>query len=403
MSVENLQLGSDMRMIETQKGKIAVYDKAVKLIFLSNGFSLATILPHFPWIQRKLEIGDALTGFALLFPAIGAVSMMLLTGNLIQRYSSKRLILVGGILMQFCIPLLLLAPSFTLLATFFFVFGGSTGMMDIAMNTQAARIENIYQRPIMSSFHAVFSLGTLLGGGLTSLLLSLGWTPLEHAGMIAIILLLLIIACGPWLISNEKPSAKKAPLVSFPRGPVLVLGLLAMMSMIAEGAAMDWSAIYARNLLEASPSQSAAVFTVFALTMTVGRFIGDRLVDHWGPKRMLNYSCSLGAIGLLIGLFSDRLEGAMFGFACLGFGLANSVPVLFSSASRIPGVNPGIGIAGVATLGYFGFLIGPPMIGTIAEFLGLDRALLLIVVFCTLIGIFAGRVNQKATSKQISP
>ena len=105
MSVENLPLGSEMRMIETQKGKIAVYDKAVKLIFLSNGFSLATILPHFPWIQRKLEIGDALTGFALLFPAIGAVSMMLITGNLIQRYSSKRLILVGGILMQFCLPL----------------------------------------------------------------------------------------------------------------------------------------------------------------------------------------------------------------------------------------------------------------------------------------------------------
>ena len=375
MSVENLQLGSDMRMIETQKGKITVYDKAVKLIFLSNGFSLATILPHFPSIQRMLEIGDALTGFALLFPAIGAVSMMLITGNLIQRYSSKRLILIGGILMQFCLPLILLAPSFTLLAPILLVFGGSTGMMDIAMNTQAARIENLYQRPIMSSFHAVFSLGTLLGGGLTSLLLMLGWTPLEHVGMITIILLILIIACGPWLISKEKPSSKKAPLVSFPQGPVLVLGLLAMVSMIAEGAAMDWSAIYARNLLEASPSQSAAVFTVFALTMTVGRFIGDRLVDHWGAKRMLHYSCGLGAMGLLIGLFSDRLEGAMFGFACLGFGLANSVPVLFSSASRIPGVNPGIGIAGVATLGYFGFLIGPPMIGTFAEFLGLDRAL----------------------------
>ena len=146
MGVENLQLGNDMRKIESQKCKIAVYDKAVKLIFLSNGFSLATILPHFPWIQRKLEIGDALTGFALLFPAIGAVSMMLLTGNLIQRYTSKRLILVGGILMQFCIPLLLLAPSFNLLATFFFVFGGSTGMMDFAMNTQAARIEKIYHK-----------------------------------------------------------------------------------------------------------------------------------------------------------------------------------------------------------------------------------------------------------------
>ena len=109
---------------------------------------------------------------------------------------------------------------------------------------------------------------------------------------------------------------------------------------------------------------------------------------------MLRYACGFGAVGLLIGLFSDTLEGAMIGFACLGFGLANSVPILFSSASRIPGVNPGIGIAGVATLGYGGFLIGPPLIGTLAEMIGLDRALLLIVVFCTLIAFFAGRFNQ---------
>ncbi|MEC8845021.1 MAG: hypothetical protein VXX42_13645, partial [SAR324 cluster bacterium] len=100
---------------------------------------------------------------------------------------------------------------------------------------------------------------------------------------------------------------------------------------------------------------------------------------------------------------SDTLEGAMIGFACLGFGLANSVPILFSSASRIPGVNPGTGIAGVATLGYGGFLIGPPLIGTLAELIGLDRALLLIVVFCTLIAFFAGRVNQIQNSRQQAP
>ena len=137
--------------------------------------------------------------------------------------------------------------------------------------------------------------------------------------------------------------------------------------------------------------------------MTVGRFIGDRLVQHWGPERMLRYACGFGAVGLLIGLFSDRLEGAMIGFACLGFGLANSVPILFSSASRIPGVNPGTGIAGVATLGYGGFLIGPPLIGTLAELIGLDRALLLIVVFCTLIVVFAGRVIQIQNSSQQVP
>ena len=345
------------------------------------------------------EMGDALMGFVLLFPAIGAVSMMLLTGNLINRFGSKRFVLMGGILMQFCIPLILLAPSLDLLAPILMVFGGATGMMDVAMNTQAARIENIYQRPIMSSIHAVFSLGTLLGGGLTSILLGLGWNPLEHAGMIATLLLILVVSCGPWLIKNEIISVEKAPLLSIPRGPVLVLGLLAMLAMIVEGAAMDWSAIYARNLLKASSSQAAAVFTFFTLTMTVGRFIGDRLVHHWGPELMLRYSCGMGALGLLIGLFSHSVEGAMFGFACLGFGLANSVPVLFSSACKIPGVNPGTGIAGVATLGYLGFLIGPPLIGTIAEFLDLDRALLLIVVFCALIGIFAGQVNQKKISR----
>ena len=121
--------------------------------------------------------------------------------------------------------------------------------------------------------------------------------------MIAVLLFLLVIVCGPWLIATEEPAAEKAPLVYIPHGPVLVLGLLAMVAMVAEGAATDWSAIYARNLLEASPSQAAAVFTVFALTMTVGRFIGDRLVQHWGPERMLRYACGFGAVGLLIGLF----------------------------------------------------------------------------------------------------
>ena len=187
----------------------------MKLIFLSNGFSFATIIPHFPWLQRKLEIGDALTGFALLFPAIGAVSMMLLTGNLIQRFGSRKLILAGGILMQCCLPLILLMPTLALLAPVLLLIGGASGMMDVAMNAQAARIEHAYQRPIMSSFHAVWSLGTLLGGGLTTLA-RIGLDPLEHAGMIAVLLFLLVIVCGPWLIATEELLQKKLHWFPFP-------------------------------------------------------------------------------------------------------------------------------------------------------------------------------------------
>ena len=273
--------------------------RALNLIFLSNGFSFATIVPHFPWLQRKLELGDAMTGFALLFPAIGAVSMMLLTGNLIQRFGSRKLILVGGLVMQLCLPLILLMPTLIFLAPVLLLIGGASGMMDISMNAQAARIEHVYDKPIMSSFHAVWSLGTLLGGGLASLLLGLAWTPLEHAGMIACMLFILVIVCGRWLITEEEPSPEKAPLISIPRGPVLVLGLLAFVAMIAEGAATDWSSIFARNELEATPSQAAAVFTVFALMMTLGRFLGDRLVHHWGPDRVLRYACWVGAVGFM--------------------------------------------------------------------------------------------------------
>ena len=135
--------------------------------------------------------------------------------------------------------------------------------------------------------------------------------------------------------------------------------------------------------------------------MTIGRFLGGRLVHLLGAECMIRYACWLGALGLLVGLFSESLEGAWFGFACLGFGLSNTVPILFSSASRIPGIDPGIGIAGVATLGYSGFLIGPPLIGTIAEFLGLKHALLIIVLFCVLIALLSGRMGKQSQFSEI--
>ena len=203
--------------------------RAVILVFMVNGFSFSTIVPHFPWLQRKLELGEALTGLALFFPAIGAVSMMLLTSRLIQRFGSRPLILLGSLLMQISLPLILVMPSLISMIPLLLLVGSATGMMDVAMNAQAAVLEHEYDRPIMSSFHAYWSLGTLFGGASASLMLGLGYTPFEHVALFSLILILLVLACGRWLLPPDgNLSGADVPVVAIPRGPVLALGLLAM-------------------------------------------------------------------------------------------------------------------------------------------------------------------------------
>ncbi len=366
---------------------------AVSAIFLSNGLSFASLVPHFPWLKEKLELTEATMGIALLFPAIGAVTMMLVTGRLIQRLGSKPLTVAGALLLQVAVPLILLMPNLWALAPLLIAVGAMIGMMDVAMNAQAAAVEQRYARPIMSSFHATWSLGTLVGGASASLFLHYGLTPLEHVSLIVSGLMVLIFAVSRFLLLKEEDiPGEDAPLFAFPKGIVLAMGVLAMLGMVAEGAATDWSAIYARTVLEVSPSDAAATFTAFTLTMTLGRFTGDWLVHRLGRPLMVRLAAGVGAVGLGIGLGIGTLESAWFGFACLGFGLANVVPILFSAASQIPGVSAGTGIAGVATLGYGGFLFGPPLIGFTAEWLGLRSALFLIVLFCAVLGLAAPRL-----------
>jgi MFS family permease len=377
---------------------------AVSLIFLANGLSFASLVPHFPWLKEKLMLSEATMGIALLFPAIGAVTMMLLTGRLIQRFGSKALTILGGLVLQACVPLILLMPDLWTLAPLLVGVGAMIGMMDVSMNAQAAVVESRYGKPIMSSFHATWSLGTLTGGASASLLLGVGLTPLQHVTSITVFLFVLILVCGKVLLPHsEDIPGDDTPVIAIPKGPVLAMGLLAMMGMVSEGAATDWSAIYASTVLEATPSQAAATFTVFTLTMTTGRFTGDWLVRRFGRARMVQIAAGLGAGGLAIGLAGGTLESAWFGFACLGFGLANVVPILFSASSQIPGVSAGTGIAGVATLGYFGFLFGPPLIGFTAEWLGLRVALFLIVAFCLVLALVAPRLLGASASPAPAP
>ncbi|MEE2715863.1 MAG: MFS transporter [SAR324 cluster bacterium] len=366
---------------------------AVTLIFMANGTSFASIVPHFPWLQRKLELTEATMGFALLLPAIGAIAMMLTTARLIQRFGSRILTVLGCLLLLSAVPVVTVVPTMALMTPFLLAVGMGNGMMDVSMNAQAAAVEQGYGRPLMSSFHAAFSLGTLLGGGIASVVLGWDVTPLQHTGSIVVVLAVLVLACGGFLLTPaEDVPGEQASVISIPKGPVLALGLLAVLGMMAEGVSVDWSAIYVRNTLNASAQVAALTFTVFCLTMTLSRLVGDRLVARFGPALVLRCSAFIGASGLAVGLGLGTPEAAMLGFGCMGLGVANTVPILFSAASRLPGVAAGTGIAGVSTLGYGGFLFGPPLIGLTAEGIGLRLALGLLVLFCLTIAVFAPRL-----------
>ena len=366
---------------------------AISFIFLTNGMGFASIAPHLPWLQNKFQLTESEMGLLLLCHAIGAVTMMLFAGRVIHSFGSRLPVIVGGCLLILLLPLIFWLDQIQVIIIALIIAGAGIGTMDVAMNAQAVMVENGLEKPIMSSFHGVWSLGAMTGGATATFALTIGFKPLQHVVFSSFILMLILgVSSFSMIPSGQEEKAEKTPLLLKPSGKVLSLGLLCLLGMVAEGTAVDWSAIYSSSVLGASPSQAALTFTIFTMTMMIGRLTGDWVILKLGRVQLIRYTSLLGAVGLGVGLFWGTTFSAWLGFACLGFGLSNIVPIMFGQASRIPGVTAGTGIAGVATLGYCGFLLGPPTIGFLAELIGLQGALGLIVIFCLILGVFSPRI-----------
>jgi predicted MFS family arabinose efflux permease len=280
------------------------------------------------------------------------------------------------------LPFPVLSPGIPSLAAALMLFGALNGTLDVAMNAQAVRVEQLHGRPIMSSLHALFSLGAVVGATATGLTMSLGDRPLLAT---ALVTAAAVVVSARRLVSSA-PSVRAMPFtVSMPRGALIGLGALAFLGLLAEGAMVDWSAVYLRDEVRTAPMLAAAGFAVFSLAMAFGRFTGDHLVRRVGPERVLRVSAAEEAIGLALALSVRRPSVALIGFALVGLGISNVIPILFSAAGRVRGVHPGTALAAVATTGYLGFLAGPPAIGLVAEAAGLTVGLGIVAVACVLI------------------
>jgi MFS family permease len=368
---------------------------ATATLFFANGCGLGNWLPHIPDVKIWHGLSDGVLGLALLAIAGGAVTSLPVAGALTARYGSQPTSRAAALLFCAVLPLPLLAPSFPLLLTAFVLFGIGIGALDVAMNAHAVLVEERYGRPIMSSFHGLFSLGGLVGAALAGGAMQVGLPPAPHLVIAVAVLGAGVLAAWPQLLPTA-PAPAGGPLFVLPRGRLAVLGAVALIAFMAEGAMGDWSAIYIRMDLGASPATAAWGFAAFSLTMAIGRFSGDRLVARFSPAAILVAGAVIGAATLGAALLAGHPAAAVIGFAGMGLGLANIAPIVFSAAGRLPELAPGIGIAAVSTAGYCGFLAGPPLIGLIAEASGLPAGLGLVAVAVGFMILGVGALQRQA-------
>lgn len=363
---------------------------AVAAMFLANGFVMGAWAPQIPLLLPRHDISEFTLGLLILVLGLGAVGAMLFAGRLIHHFGARRVLRVFALSIVPVLPAVVLAPNLPVLAMMMAILGALIGCMDVSMNANAVEVERRLGRAIMSSSHGFWSLGGFFGGALGGLIIA-RWSAEAQALWCAGTAGLVVVAAMPFLLGEE---AAPAPVVGapkvrqalLPRDPAIwVLGVLALFSMVPEGAVLDWAALYLGQELGADVARSGLAFAFFSGAMAIMRFAGDGVRNRFGAVQTLRWSGVLGAVGLMGGAVAPNEVVAIASFAVAGLGVANMVPIMFSAAGNHPGLSAGAGIAAVTMMGYSGILVAPSTIGFVAEHVGFRLtygvlALLLLVV-----------------------
>ena len=349
--------------------------KASLLIFLVCGIGLSSWAPMVPFAKVNLGLDDAALGIVLLSLGAGAILTMPFSGMLINKYGSRKVTLAAATTIALILPLLLLASSAIELAIALFIFGAAIGSIDVAMNSHAVLVQNRYGKHIMSSFHGMFSLGGLIGSIGLGFLIKFGLSPTVAAVTISITLFLISVTHYKNLFPHSEEETVDSFSFAMPRGPVLILGLMCFVFFLAEGALLDWSAVFLQFNRNFDPALSGLGYAAFSVAMAIMRLTGDKIIHKIGSSKIVIYGALLAAAGYFIAVMIPWSGAALLGFVLIGLGAANVVPVFFTAAGNVPNVPASVSLAAVTTLGYSGQLAGPALIGFIAELTSLPIAL----------------------------
>ena len=354
---------------------------AVKIVFFLNGFVHANYFSRLPRIQEQFSIDNGVVGLVLLVSSIGALIAMPFTGWLIIRNGSRRITIFGIFFYCALIPFIPWMPSLWSLMVLFFILGVSSGMSDVAMNSQAVMVEKQMQKPIMTSFHALFSIGMALGAFAGAFFTKVGAGMFIHFASVSAISLVTVFMARYYLV-HDKPQIKttEEPAFRLPNAAMVSIGVIAFCSMLGEGAMADWSTNYMENIAKADHALAPIGLSAFALAMTIGRIFGDGARVKFGDRVLMVVCGIVATMGLSIVIIFSQPLIVIGGLFIVGIGLSTIVPIAYSIAGHTKDLPPGVGLAMVTTVGYSGFLFGPPIIGFIAQWENLRVALGLVAL-----------------------
>ena len=376
---------------------------STRLAFWVAGFGVSAWAPLVPYAKQRLHLDDDALGLLILCLGMGSVAAMVRAGPLCGRYGCKPVILVGGLCMALALPALALADSLWLMAIALLVFGGALGSLDVGMNVQSVVVEHGAGRPMISGFHALFSVGGFSGAALVTVLLSHGVTPAMATVVCSGLMVVALIITAPRLLATASAApGHSGALMTLPHGPVVILAALAAVTFLVEGALLDWSALLLTDQGLSTPERAGAGYAVFSVAMTVGRFSGDAVTARFGDRAVMFWGGITVVCGFACLLWVNQFAFAMVGFVLMGLGASNVVPVLFRQAGTQKAMPTAMAVSAVTTIGYAGYLMGPAVVGWVAKLAGLPAAFWMLAAMMCLVPLCARAASQPAEATQAS-
>ena len=362
---------------------------STRIAFFIAGFGLAAWAPLVPYAKARAGLDEATLGLLLLCLGAGSILAMPIAGLLATRFGCRNVTIGGTLLICLALPLLATASSIPLLIATLFIFGAGLGVVDSTVNLQAVIVERASGRNMMSGFHGLFSVGGIAGAAGVSALLALGLSPLWAIAVVIVLILGALAKAAPHLLPYGSESS--GPAFAIPHGVVLFIGALCFIVFLAEGAMLDWSAVFLTTEKSMGDAYAGLGYAAFALTMTAGRLFGDTVVKRLGPTRVIVTGGLFAALGMGLATLAPGWEVALLGYALVGVGCSNIVPVLYSAVGKQTVMPEHIAVPAITTLGYAGILAGPAAIGFIAHASSLSAAFLLITALLVAVAI-SGRI-----------
>ncbi|HWV69771.1 MFS transporter [Chitinophaga sp.] len=380
----------DLSMVMINKRATRI---AVSALFFLTGLCFSSWASRIPDIQLALKLNDAGLGSVLLALPVGSIISLPVAGILVSKYGSRQVLLFAAVAYAVVLPMLGLAHTSWELSVCLVFFGFCGNLANIAVNTQAVGVEAMYGRSIMASFHGLWSVAGFTGAAFGTWMTGLHLAPVYHFLIITAVSWVLVALTMNRLVVRVTNENNAPSLFGKPDAFLFTLGIIAMCSMICEGTMFDWSGVYFRRVIQVREGWAGAGYAAFMSTMASGRFVADYLTTRLGVKKMLLISGGLTASGLLVAVVFPYFVPAMLGFMLVGAGVSAVVPLVYSAAGRSTKLPPGMALATVSTIGYFGFLFGPPLIGFVAQATNLGVAFTMIAVMGAAIAVMSSRIK----------